>query len=403
MRIRNVLILSVSQAIGLSGVAAVALLGGLIGSDLAPSPAWATLPNSIVVVGVALSSVPAALLMKRIGRRAGFTAAAALASLAAFLAAIAVAQGNFWLFCAGTLLIGVNGAFMQQYRFAATESVERTYTSRAVSLVLVGGIAAGFLGPELAQQARDWLPAGLYVGSFTSVGVLYAIAALLLSFLRDVQASDPVQDPVTLEDGETGAERPLRVLVAQPVFVAAMLSAAVAYGVMTLLMTATPIQLHLLQGFSMQATTLVIQSHIVSMFLPSLFTGLLLERLGVLRVLLAGVLCLLASVVAALLSVQLPGYWTSLVLLGIGWNFMFVGGTVLLTRAYRPAERFKAQAANDLIVFSTQASASLSAGAVLYAADWRVLSLAALLPLVLVLGAVLALRRQITAPVTVSV
>ena len=403
MRIRNVLILSVSQAIGLSGVAAVALLGGLIGSDLAPSPAWATLPNSIVVVGVALSSVPAALLMKRIGRRAGFTAAAALASLAAFLAAIAVAQGNFWLFCAGTLLIGVNGAFMQQYRFAATESVERTYTSRAVSLVLVGGIAAGFLGPELAQQARDWLPAGLYVGSFTSVGVLYAIAALLLSFLRDVQASDPVQDPVTLEDGETGAERPLRELVAQPVFVAAMLSAAVAYGVMTLLMTATPIQLHLLQGFSMQATTLVIQSHIVSMFLPSLFTGLLLERLGVLRVLLAGVLCLLASVVAALLSVQLPGYWTSLVLLGIGWNFMFVGGTVLLTRAYRPAERFKAQAANDLIVFSTQASASLSAGAVLYAADWRVLSLAALLPLVLVLGAVLALRRQITAPVTVSV
>jgi MFS family permease len=403
MRIRNVLILSVSQAIGLSGISAVALLGGLIGSDIAPNPAWATLPNSIAVVGVALSSVPAAMLMKRIGRRAGFTAAAALASLAGLLAAIAVARGNFPLFCVGTLLIGVNGAFMQQYRFAATESVDRNFTSRAVSLVLVGGIAAGFLGPELAQQARDWLPAGLYVGSFASVAVLYAIAALLLSFLSDVRATGPIQEAAALDEGKTGNERPLRELIGQPVFVVAMLSAAVAYGVMTLLMTATPIQLHLLQGFSMQATTLVIQSHIVAMFLPSLFTGLLLERLGVLRVLLAGVLCLLGSVAAALLSVQLPGYWTALVLLGVGWNFLFVGGTVLLTRAYRPSERFKAQAVNDLVVFTTQASASLSAGALLYAADWRVVSLAALLPLVLVLGAVLALRQQIAAPAPASV
>jgi MFS family permease len=403
MRIRNVLILSVSQAIGLSGIAAVALLGGLIGSDIAPSPAWATLPNSIAVVGVALASVPAALLMKRIGRRAGFTAAAALASLAAFLAAIAVARGDFWLFCLGTLLIGVNGAFMQQYRFAATESVEPTYTSRAVALVLMGGIVAGFVGPELAQQARDWLPAGLYVGSFASVAALYAIAALLLSFLRDVGAGDLIREASTFEDGEPGEERPLRLLVVQPIFLVAMLSAAVAYGVMTLMMTATPIQLHLLQGFSMQATTLVIQSHIVAMFLPSLFTGLLLERLGVLRVLLSGVFCLLASVVAALLSEQITGYWSTLVLLGIGWNFLFLGGTVLLTRAYRPAERFKAQAANDLVVFTTQASASLSAGALLYAADWRVISLAALLPLLLVLGAVLALRRRIAAPAAVSV
>lgn len=388
MKLRNVLILTTAQALGLSGVSAVALLGGLIGSDLAPTPALATLPVSISVVGVALSTIPAALLMKRIGRRAGFAAAAALAAGAALLAARAVAQADFALFCLGTLLIGVNSAFMQQYRFAATESVSSAYTSRAVSLVLLGGITAGFLGPELAQRSSQWLPAGLYVGSFVSIAILYGIGALLLLFFRNVPPE---------EDAEAaGEERPLAQIVVQPLFLVAVLAAAAAYGVMTFMMTATPIQLNRLSGFSLGATTLVIQSHIVAMFLPSLFTGWILERLGMLRVLLLGLAGLLASVAAALVSVHLLHYWVSLVLLGVGWNFMFVGATVLLTRVYRPVERFKVQAVNDFAVFASQAAASLSAGTVLFASDWHTLSLVGLLPLLFTLAAVLLLRKPIT-------
>ena len=401
MKLRNVIILSICQAIGLTGISAIVLLGGIIGTEIAPTPAWATLPVSISVVGVALSTIPAALLMKRVGRRKGFATGAALAVCAALLAAYAVAQGNFALFCAGAFFVGVNGAFVQQYRFAAGESVGEAYTSRAVSLVLLGGITAGFLGPELAQQAREWLPAGLYVGSFVAVAVLYAVAAvILLIFFQNVQVQEDGPYSLTRSAAE-GEERPLRAIGRQPLFLIAVLAAAVAYGVMSFLMTAAPIQMHQLQHFSLDETTLVIQSHIIAMYLPSLFTGLVLERLGVFRVLLAGLAAMLAAVITALISIELLHYWLTLVLLGVGWNFLFVGGTVLLTRTYRPAERFKAQAFNDFAVFSVQATAALSSGTMLFLADWQLLSLTSLLPLLLLLGAVLALRRRI-APVAVA-
>jgi MFS family permease len=370
-------------------MSAVSLLGGLIGSEIAPSRALATLPVSLMVVGVAMFSIPASALMKRIGRRNGFRLAAVIAAAGGLLAAWAVGGGEFWLFCLATFLMGANSAFVQQYRFAAAESVLPESAGRAVALVLVGGIVAGFLGPELAQQSKDWLPAGPYAGSFVSVALLYGLALILLSFMQPIRPEE-----FATEVGE----RPWRTIVAQPAFVVAALSAAVAYGVMTFMMTATPVHLHQIEGYTLTATTRVIQSHLLAMFVPSLFSGLLIERLGVLRLSLLGVGCLLASVLAALVSHELLQYWAVLVMLGVGWNFLFVGATVLLTRTYRPAERFKAQATNDFIVFGTQAMGSLSAGTVLYLADWQAIGLISLFPLLITLTALLSLRRRFAAP-----
>jgi MFS family permease len=386
MRSRNIPILGLSQVLCVSGVALLSLLGGLIGADLSPSPAWVTLPVSLVTVGVASSTIPAALLMGKIGRRAGFVASASLACLASLLAAYAVYQRSFVLFCIASFLIGINGAFAQQYRFAAAESVEAEHSARAVSLVLVGGIVAGFLGPELAKWTKDWLPAGLYTGSFVSVAALYATATIFLSFLRDARPA---------ATGTTSAGRPLQEIVIQPTYLLALLAGAVAYGVMTFTMTSTPIYMRNMQGFSLDETAWVIQSHIMAMYLPSLFTGFLLERLGIVRIMLAGCLALFTSVGLALVSHDLLHFWGTLVLLGIGWNFLFVGGTVLLTRSYRPEERFKAQAANDFSIFFMQAFTSLSAGTVLFYANWETLNLINLPFILLTLAVLIVFRRQI--------
>lgn len=384
MRVRNIVILSVSQALGVSGVAIVALLSGLIGTDLAPSPAWATLPASLMIVGGTLAVIPASLLMKRIGRRWGFLAATAVAGLAALLAAYAVVQGDFFLFCLATALIGLNGAFVQQYRFAAAESADPARAGRAVSLVLVGGILAGFIGPEIANRTRDWLPAGVYAGSFLSLALLYAGAAVLLLFLQDVATA--------ADGGVRGEERPLRTIVFQPVFLAAILAGVAAYGVMLLIMTSTPIFLHRMHGFSLDETTRVIQGHIVAMFLPSLVSGFIVERLGVKRVIVLGVLAMAGSVLLALTGGELLSYAGALILLGLGWNLLYVGATVLLTHSYLPAERFKVQAANDLVLNATQAGASFSSGPALAYLGWQSLNLATLPLLAVTLLVVLFLR-----------
>jgi MFS family permease len=386
MRSRNILILAISQVLGLSGLSIVLLLGGIIGADLAPSPSWATMPLSVMTIGLALSAIPAALLMKRIGRRRGFVAAAIVAGLASLLAAYAVARGSFVLLCTAFLFIGANLAFIQQYRFAAVESVQPRYAGRAVSLVLTGGIAAGLFGPQLAERTQNWLPAGLYTGSFVAMAILYAIVAATLIFFRD---AGPQQA------GAGGSERPLRQIAAQPVYLVAVLIGAVASGVMTFIMTATPLELHNMHHYSLAQTGWVIEGHIVAMYLPSLFTGFLLDRLGVLRVAAIGIVTMLACVALGIVSQQLAQFWGALVLLGLGWNLLFVGGTVLLGRSYQPAERFKSQAANDFAIFGVQALASLSAGSVLFHANWITLNLITLPLLLLAAVAVLFLRPRL--------
>jgi len=386
---RNVFILSLSQALAFSVAPAVTLVGGILGSEMAPNPSLATLPISLMVVGLALNAVPAALVMQRIGRKLGFMASALLGSLACLLAAYAVGQESFLLFCLATILIGVNGAFVMQYRFAAAESVPPQYVGRAVSLVLVGGIAAGFLGPEIVKRTKDWLDYGVYTGSFASLGILFLVVFFLIIFYQDV----------TLRQAETsGEERPLRVVVIQPIFLTALAAGVVSYGVMTFIMTATPVSMHILHGFTIDQTAWVIQSHVIAMYLPSLFTGFLVEKLGILRLMVLGLLVMLTCAVLALVNQELLGFWGALVLLGIGWNLLFVGGTTLLTRSYRPSERFKAQAANDLTVFGIQALASLSAGTVIYLANWNILILLTLPFLVVLLGGLIILRGQISPP-----
>ena len=247
---RNVLVLSVALALGLSGAPIVVLLGGILGAELAPNSALTTLPVAIMVVGVAVSTLPAAFLMRRIGRKPGFIGAALLASLAALAAGYAVQIGSFGLLCVGTFLIGSQGAFMQQYRFAATESVEADQAGRAVSYVLLGGIAAGFLGPEIAVRASGMIPEVTYMGSFVAMALLYALTALALLFYK--QGQEPVvQAP--------GGGRALRQVAAQPDYRLAVFLAAVGYGVMTFVMTATPVHLSSAHGYSLGTTSSVIK------------------------------------------------------------------------------------------------------------------------------------------------
>lgn len=386
MKSRNLPILVIAQALSMSGPPAIVLLGGIVGAQLAPSLALATLPISLMVVGVALSTVPASLLMRRIGRRKGFMLAAGLAAAGALLSAWALIQGSFLFFCLGTVLVGANGAFVQQYRFAAVESVDDEFAGRAVSFVLVGGIFAGYLGPEIAKRTQTLFSETLFMGSFLSVAVLYTLAILLLSLLRDVAP------PKELARG-TG--RALGEIARQPNYLVAVLAGAASYGVMSFIMTATPVHMVGGEGFSLDQTALVIQSHIMAMYLPSLITGFLLERLGLFRIMVIGALLMIACSGLAIVSVAFIHYWGALVLLGLGWNLLFVGGTVLLTRTYRANERFQAQAGNDFTVFGVQAMASLSAGSLLYSTNWTIMNLLSILVLATTLSVVLQQRRAL--------
>jgi MFS family permease len=389
MNKRNIAILALSQALGQSAIPAISLIGGIIGATLAPSPALATLPISLIIIGVALFTIPAALIMKRIGRRSGFIASAAGAALSCLLAAYAVQQGSFLLFCLVMVLIGGNSAFTQQYRFAAAESASPDQVGRAVSFVLVGGIVAGFLGPEIVKRTQAGSGEGSYTSTFLALAGLYVAVIVLMLFLKEMVVS---------EEATAGINRPLRTIIAQPVFLTALAAGVVANGVMTFIMTATPVNMHMLHSYNLAETAWVIQSHVIAMFVPSLFTGFLILRLGLLRLMSIGLAAMLVCVALAWAGQDLWHYWWALVLLGVGWNFLYVSGTTLLTRTYLPAERFKTQASNDFTVFGIQAIASLSAGAVLFATGWQTLVLLTLpFLLALVLG-LISLRQYLAAP-----
>lgn len=386
MRSRNVLVLALLQAIGMCGGSIVVLLTGIIGEGIAPAPQLATLPNSLGVVSTALFSIPAALLMRRIGRKAGFMLSLLVALAGAALAALAVSRGDFVLLCAAVFLMGQHSAFVLQYRFAATESVPAALSGRAVSLVLVGGILAGILGPEIAKRAQDALPV-LYAGSFAALAGLYVLGLLLVLLYRNTSAHAN-EDAADAQQ----PERPLGEIARQPSYQVAVLAGVASYGLMVFIMTATPVHMHG-HGFSLDDTAFVIQSHIIAMYLPSLFSGFLIEKFGTLRIMLAGVLLMLFCNVTGLFSVELPGYWTALVLLGLGWNLLFVGGTVLFTSTYRPSERFKTQASNDFTIFAVQALSSFSAGSLLHGAGWQVMNWLGL-GIMLVTGAMILARRR---------
>lgn len=379
---RNVYVLATAQAFSAAGMMTVFLLGGIIGSELAPQPELATLPVSLTIVGLAASTVPAALLMERIGRRAAFVASALFAGCAALVVAVAVIKSSFPLLCLATLALGVNLAFQQQHRFAAAESVPPGRVSHAVSMVMIGTLVAAAAGPQIALALKELVPAHEYAGSFVGVAMLCVGAALVLTRLEEGATHS--------RETVIGEARPLLAVLRQPSYVLAVSAAVVSYAVMSFIMTATPISMHVHDHHSDADTAWVIQSHLLAMYAPSLFTGRLIARIGVRTGMSVGLVLMLVCVAIDSAGRDLMHYWWGLVMLGVGWNLLFVAGTALLTTAYRPAERYRAQAVNEFAVFGTQALASLLAGPAIHLLGWRTLNLAALLPLVLFAAALLA-------------
>jgi predicted MFS family arabinose efflux permease len=313
--------------------------------------------------------------MSRFGRKRGFMGSALSATLAGILAAYAISIEHFWLFCLATFLVGSNNAFVQQYRFAVAESVPAEKVAQAISVVMIAGVFAAWLGPEVAQRLHDWSAWGEFSGSFMGLSMLMAVALFWLSFYRD-------HVPTSIADD--APQRPLPEIISQPMFVLAVSAAAVAYGVMSLVMTATPVSMHSIDHFNLEDTTWVIQSHVMAMYLPALFSGMLVSRFGPARIILVGLVLMLGCLVVAFIDRQLMHYWSSLVLLGVGWNFLFLGGTTLLTRTYTTSERFKVQALNDALIFSIQAFGALGSGYVLLTFGWHTL-LMVCLPMLVVL------------------
>jgi MFS family permease len=381
---RNVVVLSLAQALSMAGIPIVVLLGGIIGTELAPTPILTTFPVAIMVVGLALFALPAAFLMKAGGRKVGVVSAALMAGVAALAAAFAVSEQSFVLLCTATFFVGAQGAFVRQYRFAATESVEPAQSGRAVSFVLLGGIAAGFLGPEIAVRSSGLISSTEYMGSFVVMAGIYFLAAIVLLFYHE-------QGQLVI--AATDQARPLREVTAQPRYRLAVFAAAVSYGVMTFVMTATPVHLASAHGYSLGTTSNILKSHIVAMYAPSLITGSLIDRFGLSRVMISGGSLLLASGLVGVGAANQPAYFLALILLGLGWNFLFVGATVLLTKTYAPSERFRSQALNDFLVFGVQATASLSAGAALELASWEAINIMGI-ALVLLMLAVLFRNRH---------
>jgi predicted MFS family arabinose efflux permease len=386
----QVWLLSAATALCTSGSFLVVLLGGILGARLAPAASLATLPASAMVVGVALGTLPAAAAMQRFGRRPAFLGSALLAAAASGLAALAVARDDFWLFCLATFLLGANNAVVMQYRFAAAECVEPGRAGQAIAVVMSGALVAALLGPEIGVRAGGLVEGARYSGSFVAAVLLYLAAFAVLLRLPGGGATAA---------GRGGGGRPLSEIARQPAFVVAVLAGVVSYAVMSFIMTATPISMHVIDHHPEHHTKFVIQSHLLAMYLPALVSGRIVGRLGTHATMALGTLTMAGCVaIGAAGGHEVLHYWWAMVLLGAGWNLLFVAGTTLLTTTYRPEERFRAQALNEFAVFGSQALASLLAGVALSEAGWSGLNLASLPLLAAMLAALLLSRGRRALP-----
>jgi MFS family permease len=376
---KNVALLSICQGLLLTNNSVLITVNGLAGYALAPDKGLATLPVTGYVLGSALTTLPVSLLMKRYGRRAGFTLGALCAILGSVLCASAVYIANFWMLCAGTLVLGVYFAAGQYYRFAAADVAPPGFRSKAISLVLAGGIIGGFLGPQTSNLTKDLFARHMYAGAYLSL-VGFALLAIVILRWLDI--------PRPSAADQAAAGRPISVIARQPTFIVAVLCGMVGYGVMNLLMTATPLAM-LACEHAFSDAAFVIQWHLVGMFIPSFFTGHLIQRFGVTRVILTGVVLNIVCVSIALGGVTISHFWLALTLLGVGWNFMYVGATTLLTETHQPSERAKAQGVNDMAIFVTMVASSLSSGALFTYQGWQTMNYMAI-PFLMVAGAAAA-------------
>ena len=384
---KNVWILSISSALAGSIIPLMVLIGSLVGADLAPTVKLATAPVALMILGTAISVVPISACLKKMGRKNTLWLFMAIGIAACGLAMVALQLKSFSLFCLTSLVMGSCNAAILQTRFAGMESVAVEHSATAASMVMAGGIIAAFVGPELAVMGIS-ITAVDYQGSFLLGAVCIALGALLLSPFK----------PSTMVDVATATSRTtLTALLSNPSFCLALASGAVAYIIMSFVMTGTPISMHYFHGHSLLDTKWVIQSHIAAMFLPSFIAPILFKLLNIRGMMLLGLLCYGATILIGFSDTSVSGFWIQLVLLGVGWNFLFVAGTSLLPSTHKEDDRFKAQAINDFTVFSLQAVAALSAGWVINLITWQQMLLGCLPPMLIMLGILLWERSKNTA------
>ena len=374
---RHLLLLAICQGLFLTNNVTFIAINGLVGLSLAPLGWMATLPVTGYVVGAALSAMPVSRLQARVGRKRSFQIGLLVAMGSAATCALAVTSQNFWLLVASTLVAGFYSANGALYRFAGPELVAPVFKERALSLVLAGGIAGAFIGPNLASFTRDWF-AVPFAGAYLALVGVALLSLVVMSFIDfPTHVAPPPGKP---------AGRPTAELLRQPVFAVAVIAAALGYGVMNLLMAVTPIAMQQCKH-PFDSAALVLEWHVLGMFVPSFFTGNLIRRFGPLPVMFVGGLLNFVCVAVALSGVDLMQFLVALFALGVGWNFLYTGGSTLLTQAYRPEEKNRAQGVMDTAVFWTMAVSSFSSGALITTQGWTWLNLGSLLPITLVMVA----------------
>lgn len=368
----NVLRLAAAQALAGANSVVVFATGAIVGNMLAPSKALATLPISVFVVGMAICTLPAGAIARRHGRRAAFLAGTACGVLVGLLAALAMVWGSFWLFCAATFFGGAYAAVVLSFRFAAADAVPPEGRARALSAVMAGGVFAGIIGPQLVNYTMDLWPPYLFAVTFLAqAGVAFLSAFVLIGVRLPMPTA-----------AEIAGGRPLGLLVRQPRLITAMICGIVSYLLMNFIMTAAPLAMRLC-GLSQEDANLGLQWHVIAMYAPSFFTGRLITRLGAVRVVAAGLALTAASAAIGLTGIDVAHFWVTLVLLGVGWNFGFVGASALVLECHRPEERTRVQSLNDFVVFGTMALGSFSSGGLLTSYGWDAVLWVSFLPLAL--------------------
>jgi len=379
---RNVLFLALCQALFMTATSAIVTTAALIGYSLSDDKALATLPLAMQFIAVMAVTIPASLLMKRIGRRSGFSIGLCIGLVGAGLAIVAIREADFVLFCLASLLIGIFNGFGQYYRFAAADTAEEAFKSRAISLVMAGGVIAS-VGPLLANYSKDLLPGDVFAGVYLLVGILYIASLITLRF---------VNIPLPNEEERRSGGRPLLQIMRQPLFIVAALGGVVGYMTMSMLMASTPLAMQDV-GHNFFDTAQVIQWHVFAMFAPAFFTGHLIRRFGTLTVMFAGTVLLAVCVAVNLAGVNLAHFWIGGIMLGVGWCFLFVGATSLVTETYTPSEKAKTQGANDFIVFGVVACSALLSGVLHELVGWQVMNYAVVPFLTIVLFALFVMVR----------
>ena len=373
---RNLLILALSQIFSFTAAPVTVFLSGIIGSQISPLISLSTLPMSISVVGIAVGAIFATKVMSLVGRRIGFISASIGNFLVCLLAAYSIKDQNFFLFCFANFFLGVGMSFTHQYRFAAAESVEKNKIPKAISIILLGGIVSAFMGPGIANYAKDIVSEHLYVGSYLALGILTIIPTIFFLFYKNTSK---------LESNIKYSGRSRLELISQPRFLQALVASAFGYAIMTFLMTATPLSMHVMEKMSLSKTGLVIQFHVVAMFLPSLVTGYLIKKFGHSNIMYAGVFLYSITIAASFFDQTFFNYMFALIFLGLGWNFLFISGTSLLVLTYKEDEKFRAQGLNDFIVYSVHAIGSLSAGVLIALTNWKTMNIICIPLMVLII------------------